>query len=59
MADISHVFYFYLFVIFVIHKQNKLKQKRCQNNANLRRIGGSKIVICLMQREVISVNFVN
>ena len=41
MANISHVFYFYLCVIFVIHKHNKLKQKQCQNNANLGRIRGS------------------
>ena len=37
----SCFFYFYLCVIFVIHKHNKLKQKRCQNNFNLSRIGGS------------------
>ena len=60
MANISHSFFLFFFrAIFVIHKHNKLKQKRCQNDARLRRIGVSSIVICLIQREVISVNFVN
>ena len=52
-------FIFIVCAIVVIHKGNKLKQKRCQNDVRLGRIGGSSIVSCLIQREVISVNFVN
>ena len=61
MADIRRGinFIFIFCAIVVIHMGNKSKQKRCQNDARLRRIGGSSIVICLIQREVISVNFVN
>ena len=46
-------------VIVVINKHKTLKQKRSQNNVRLRRFGSSKIVSCLIQKEVISVNFVN
>ena len=61
MANISHSFFShsYLSSNLVIHKHNKLKQKRCQNDVRLRRIVVSSIVICLTQRELISVNFVN
>ena len=59
MPDISHSFSFFFFcVIVVINKHNKLKRKRSQNDVKLRRFGSSWIVICLIQREVISVNFV-
>ena len=41
MANIGHGFLFSPFVVIVvIHKHNKLKQKRCQNGVSLRRIGG-------------------
>ena len=53
------VFVFLYCVIVVINKHNKLKQKRSQNDVRLRRFESSKIAICLIQREVILVNFVN
>ena len=53
------MFYCYLLCNRCHNKHNKLNQKRCQNDVRLRRIRGPEIVICLMQREVISVNFVN
>ena len=59
MPDSSHSFFFFFCVIVVINKHNKLKRKRSQNDVRLRRFGSSWIVICLIQREVISVNFVN
>ena len=59
MADISLVLIFIFCAIVVIYKHNKLKQKRCHNGVRLRRVGGSLIVICLIQRELISVNNVN
>ena len=59
MVNISDSFYFIFCEIVVIHKHNKLKQKQCQNDVRLRRIGGSSIDICLIQREVTSRNFVN
>ena len=46
------VLVFVFSVIVVICKHNKFKQRRCQNES-------SKIYICLMQRDVISVNSVN
>ena len=59
MPDISHSFFvFFYCVIVVINKQNKLKQKRSQNDVRLRRFESS-FVICLIQREVILDNFVN
>ena len=42
-----------------MNRHNQLKQKRHQNDVRLRRFERSKIVICLIQREVILVNFVN
>ena len=55
MADIRHKFHFYL---LCNGSHTQAQQKRCQNDDRLRRIGGSSIVICLIQREVISVNLV-
>ena len=59
MADISHKFYFYLLCNRCHTQAQQIKENRCQNDVRLTRIGGSPIVICLIQREVISVNFVN
>ena len=38
----------------MVHKHNKLEQKRCQNDVKLWKNGCSKSNICLIQREVIS-----
>ena len=59
MADINHKFYFYLLCNRCHTQVKQIKQKRCQNDFRLMRIGVSSIVISLIQREVISVNFVN
>ena len=59
MPDISHSFCFSL-LCNCCHKQTQqIKTKRSQKDVRLRRFGSSKIVICLIQGEVILVNFVN
>ena len=52
-------FYFYPLCNYCHTQAQEIKTKTVSNDARLRRIGGSKIVICLIQREVILVNFVN
>ena len=59
MADISHDFYFYPLCYHCHTQAQEIKTKTVSNDVRLRRIEGSLIVICLIQREVISVNFVN
>ena len=41
-------------VVIIVHKNSQLKQKRCQNDERLWRYGSSKIIINLIQREIIS-----
>ena len=41
-------------VVTIVHKNSQLKQKRCQNDERLWSYGSSKIVINLIQREMIS-----
>ena len=41
-------------VVIIVHKNSQLKQKPCQNDERLWRYGSSKIVINLIQREIIS-----
>ena len=48
------MFYFLMHVVIIVHKKSQLKQKRCQNDMRLWRYGSSKIVINLIQREIIS-----
>ena len=59
MPTSAIVFDFLYCVIVVINKHNQLKQKRSQNDVRFRRFESSKIVICLIQREVILANLVN
>ena len=59
MADISHDSYFYPLCNHCHTQAQEIIKKTVSNDARLRRIGGSLIVTCLIQREVISVNFVN
>ena len=54
MVDISHIYVLMVCVLVVIHKHTKIQQERCQNNVRFCRYGSFKIVICLIQREVIS-----
>ena len=54
ISDFSLNFYFLMHVVIIVHKNSQLKQKRCQNDEWLWRYGSSKIVINLIQREIIS-----
>ena len=47
-------FYLLMHVVIIVHKNSQLKQKRCQNDERLWRYRSSKIVINLIQREIIS-----
>ena len=60
MADISHRFYFYLLCNRWHTQTQQIKiKKRCKSDVRSMRIGDPTIVICLIEREVISVDFVN
>ena len=59
MANISHKFYLYRLCNHCHTQAQQIKTQTVSNDVRLRRIRGSLIVICLIQREVISVNFVN
>ena len=48
------IFIFLMHVVITVHKNSQLKQKRYQNDERLWRYGSSKIVINLIQREIIS-----
>ena len=59
MANNSHVFFYFYPLCNRCHTHAQQKAKTVSNDARLMRIGGSQIVICFIQREAISVNFIN
>ena len=48
------LFSFLMHVVIIVHENSQLKEKQCQNDERLWRYGSSKIVINLIQREIIS-----